>query len=38
VDEALALLDAAEPPDAATSALVDRLRSVLGALRHDQPW
>jgi CheY-like chemotaxis protein len=38
VDEALALLDAAEPADAATSALVDRLRSVLGALRHDQPW
>jgi hypothetical protein len=33
----LKLLDAAEP-DAATSALVERLRSALGALRHDQPW
>ena len=38
VDEALALLDAAEPADAATSTLVERLRGALGALRHDQPW
>jgi CheY-like chemotaxis protein len=36
-DEALQLLDAAEPPDAATSALVDRLRTALGALSQDQP-
>jgi response regulator RpfG family c-di-GMP phosphodiesterase len=38
VDEALELLDATEPADAASSALVERLRGVLGALRHDQPW
>jgi response regulator RpfG family c-di-GMP phosphodiesterase len=37
MDEALELLDAAEPADAATSTLVDRLRSVLGARRRDQP-
>ncbi|MCW2580683.1 MAG: Response regulator receiver protein, partial [Blastococcus sp.] len=38
VDEALELLDAAEPADAATSTLVDRLRGVLGVVRRDQPW
>jgi response regulator RpfG family c-di-GMP phosphodiesterase len=38
VDEALELLDAAEPADAATSTLVDRLRGVLGMVRRDQPW
>ena len=38
VDEALQLLDAAEPADAATSTLVERLRGALGALRHDQRW
>lgn len=38
VDEALEILDAAEPADAVTSALVDRLRGALGALRHDQNW
>ena len=38
VDEALALLDVAEPDDAAPSTLVDRLRGVLGAVRRDQPW
>ena len=35
VDEALRLLDAAEPTDAPTSALLARLRGVLGAQRHD---
>ncbi|MCU1617877.1 MAG: hypothetical protein JWO98_5417, partial [Frankiales bacterium] len=38
VDEALELLSAAEPDDAASSTLIERLRSALGALRHDQPW
>ena len=38
VDEALSVLDAEEPADDAGSALVDRLRGVLGALRHDRPW
>jgi len=38
VDEAVKLLDAAEPVDATTSTLVERLREALGALRHDQPW
>jgi hypothetical protein len=38
VDEALELLDAAEPAHAATSTLVDRLRVVLGAVRRDQTW
>jgi hypothetical protein len=38
VDEALELLDAAEPADAATSTLIERLRGALGALRDDQPW
>jgi len=37
VDEALKLLDAAGPGDAA-STLVERLRGALGALRRDQPW
>jgi hypothetical protein len=36
VDEALELLDDAEPADAPT--LVDRLRGVLGRVRRDQPW
>jgi CheY-like chemotaxis protein len=35
VDEALRLLDAAESTDAATSALLARLRGALGAQRHD---
>ena len=37
VDEALALLDAAGPAESGSS-LVERLRGVLGALRHDRPW
>lgn len=32
VDEALRLLDATEPADAATSTLVERLRATLGGL------
>ncbi|MCE3555701.1 response regulator [Pseudonocardia sp. RS11V-5] len=36
VDEAMELLAAAEPADGATSALVDRLRTTLGAVRHHQ--
>jgi CheY-like chemotaxis protein len=38
VDEALELLHAAEPTDAAASTLVDRLRGVLGMVRRDQRW
>ncbi len=38
VDEALELLVAAESADVATSALVERLRGVLGVVRRDQPW
>jgi CheY-like chemotaxis protein len=38
VDEALEMLDAAETVDGASSALVERLRGALGALRHDHPW
>jgi hypothetical protein len=38
VDEALALLDAAEQADTATPTLVERLRGALGALRRNQPW
>jgi response regulator RpfG family c-di-GMP phosphodiesterase len=37
VGQALELLDAVEPGDAATSTLVENLRGVLGVLRHDQP-
>jgi CheY-like chemotaxis protein len=38
VDEAMQMLDGAELADAATSALVDRLRGVLSLVRRDQPW
>ncbi|MCE0765403.1 response regulator [Pseudonocardia kujensis] len=38
VDEALELLDGAGPADPAASALVERLRGALGALRDEQPW
>jgi hypothetical protein len=38
VDEALELLHAAEPTDAATATLVERLHTALGALRSGQPW
>ena len=37
LDEAWKLPDAAEPADAATTTLVDRLRGVLGVVRRDQP-
>lgn len=38
VDEALELLNAAKPADGADCALVERLRSALGALRDGPPW
>jgi CheY-like chemotaxis protein len=38
VDEAWEVLEAAQPADAGASALVERLRGVLGPLRHDQRW
>lgn len=37
IDDALGLLDAAEPTDAATSTLIERVRAALGAVRSDQP-
>ena len=37
IDDALGLLDAAEPTDAANSTLIERVREALGAVRSDHP-